>query len=82
MKYTEKTKISRNDYLRLVGLLTLASSHNRALQQIEKAAIEITGEFETGGHSGDEIWGFDQDADALLSRLGITVEDGDGEATN
>lgn len=70
-----KTAISQDDYLRLVGLLTLAADHCRALRDIERAACGITGdEDDVGSHTGDAVWGGDRTADQLLDVIGITVE--------
>jgi hypothetical protein len=77
-RYTDKTEISRNEYLQLVGLLVLAKRHNDALDEIVRAAAEITGESdEYGGFglTGDVAYGHDPDADALLRHLEITVRD-------
>jgi hypothetical protein len=68
--------ITRNEYLKMVGLLGLAGHHNRALRDIVKALREITGEEEeVGGHTDDAVWG-DEDAEYLLTRLQIEVEGG------
>ena len=71
---TTKT-ISDDDYLRLVGLLTLAADHRKALRAIERAACQLTGDADdTGSHTGDTVWGGSRDtADGLLAVLGITV---------
>ena len=82
MSKTTKTTISYDDYLRLVGLLTLARDYNRALNDILHSALAITGEYDdndaTGeyyGHTGDAVYDDDGgDADALLRRLGISVD--------
>jgi len=75
---TTKKTITHDDYLRLVGLLTLARDHNRMLKEIERSAARITGE--TDEHS-DDYFGITSDAvvcdytaSDLLGRLGITVE--------
>ncbi|MBW3624083.1 MAG: hypothetical protein KY468_11805 [Armatimonadetes bacterium] len=73
--------ISRNEYLQLVGLQTLAANHNRQLREIEKAAYAITGEGDLsedylGGHTSDAMYDTDNiSVDDLLRRLEITVEE-------
>lgn len=65
--------ITRNQYLQLVGLITLGKHHRTLLESIEKAAREITGESEEGGsHSDDMIWA-DRGIDDGLRILEIEV---------
>ena len=81
MIQTTKTTISYDDYLRLVGLLTLARDHNRTLNDIRRSALAITGEYDdndaTGeyyGHTGDAVYDDNGGrADELLRKLGIAV---------
>lgn len=65
--------ISYNDYLRLLGLLTLAADHRRAMEDIARSAVAITAE---GGdyadHTEEAVWS-DLSADELLRRLDIAV---------
>jgi hypothetical protein len=74
---TKKT-ISQDDYLRLVGLLTLAEDHRKAIEAIERSACAITGETPSGAggtHTGDTVWGgYHYSVDELLRLLDITVE--------
>lgn len=74
-RYTEKTEISRDEYLQLWGLLALAKHHEEALTEIERAACAITGEEIQMGHTSDHVYGASGDwsADRLLEVLGITV---------
>jgi len=72
-------KISKSQHLQLVGLLTLAAHHNKALYDIEVAASEITGdEPRSGSHTGDATYA---DAPPLLAlatlyrNLDITVSE-------
>ncbi len=66
--------ISHDDYLKLVGLLTLAADHRKQIDAIEHAALALLGE-ELGGHVSDEIWvGQHGSAQRLLEVLGIRVE--------
>lgn len=68
-----KTTITANERLQLIGLMALAKHHNAHLSAIEAAAVAITGDVASGGHTSDGIY-CDYDADQILSRLGITVE--------
>lgn len=76
-----KTTITKREYHALCGLMVLAKRHNKALQEIAHAAFEITGEEKEcerwgGGHVGDQVYGTDEpDAEELLSKLKITVEE-------
>jgi hypothetical protein len=72
---TKKT-ISQDDYLRLLGLLTLAADHRKALEAIERSACAITSVApEAGTHTSDTVWGgYLLSTDELLSLLDITVE--------
>jgi len=73
--------ISQDNYHRLVGLLTLAADHCRALRAIERSAIALTQD-ELGGHTSDTVWGgFDRTPDELLALLGIALEQPRGQAT-
>lgn len=66
--------ISRDDYLRLVGLLTLAADHRKALDDINRSACALTGEA-PGYHTTDTVWGgYQHSADDLLHLLGMRVE--------
>lgn len=78
METTTKRYIDQSGYLKLTGLLVLAERHNRALKEIEAAAAEIVDEPCESGYYGvvsDEVVSERPDADDLLRRLGITVED-------
>lgn len=66
--------MSYDDYLRLVGLLTLAADHRKSMEAIERSAMALVGETETGGHVGDAVWGNAHDAASLVCVLGITVD--------
>lgn len=77
---TAKKSISPNERLQLIGLLTLARRHNAALVDLRSAALAITGEQDGDGvpddcgHTSDAIYS-DYDADDLLRRLEIAVEE-------
>ena len=67
-------RISYSTYLQLVGLLTLAADHRKALSQIERSALTLLGE-PASGHVADEVWGgSERGADGLLFALGMAVE--------
>lgn len=74
MKYTDKTEISKSEYLQLVVLLTLAERHRKMVEDIQAAAMEITGETDDCGHTCDAVWN-DYSADDLLGKLSIKVSD-------
>lgn len=69
------------DYLKLMGLLTLASEHNKALADIERAAAGVVGakDNDTGyfGHVTDAVYS-NYDAASLCRALGIEVEEPTG----
>lgn len=78
-KHTAKPSITAHERLQLIGLLTLAQRHNKALEDIRAAALFITGEVndegqpDDSGHTSDGVYS-DYDADVLLGRLDIKVE--------
>ena len=70
----EKTTITKNEYLQVGGLSTVARYHRRLVQGAEKSLAELLG-VEWGGHIGDAILSDDiYTADLLLEQLGIAVE--------
>lgn len=71
-RYTQKTKITRSEYLQLVGLLTLAKENNKRQADIIAAVIAITGETDDMGHGNDAVYS-DYSADELLGKLKISV---------
>ncbi len=71
--YTSVETISQDEYLKLIGLHTLAAYHRKSLHDIQQAAQSITGETEDGGHTDEFIWSDNPGIDALLKRLNITV---------
>jgi hypothetical protein len=72
MKYTDKTEITENENMQLIGLLVLAKAGNERMKDILKAVMAITGETEDCGHSSDAVYS-DYTADELMEKLGITV---------
>ena len=71
--------ISKSDYYKTIGLLTLAKSHHDKLLDIEDSLCEILDEEKDSsgysGHIGDSIWSEQYSADELLKKLEIKVED-------
>jgi hypothetical protein len=65
--------ISKEQYYMLIGLLTLASHHSQALEDIKNAALEITKE-EEDNWTSDAVYG-GYGADELLEHLNITVRE-------
>ncbi len=45
-----------NTELQLLGLKTLADVHTKALEDIKRAALELTGEPDPHGHTSDWIY--------------------------
>lgn len=80
MRETVTTKIKyikKDDYLKLMGLLSMVDDHMKTLVDLEKAILSIVGgEFNDGGHVGDAIYGFDapRKAKDLLERMNIKVK--------
>ena len=66
------TIITKAQYQQLLGLRLLADRHNAAVEEIEKAAIAITGDRENG-HTTDWVFGFRTTVEELLALLHITV---------
>lgn len=66
-----------DNYLRLIGLLTLAADHRKALHTIENSACALTGQNPRAGNfTSDVVWGGELlDARQLLERLEITLEE-------
>lgn len=72
MKYTDKTEITENERLQLIGLLVLAKAQNEKLKDIVTAVVAITGETDEYGHSSDAVY-CDYTVDELMEKLGISV---------
>ncbi len=71
-----KAIISKEEYLQLIGLLTLARQHKKMVDDLEKAMKEITGEDnDFSAMSGDYIWeaGRGESVKDLLKDLKIKV---------
>jgi hypothetical protein len=68
---TTKT-MSYDDYLRLVGLLKLASDHRAILELLDRSARALTGD-KPLGHTSDAVWGRDYSPEELLSLLNIPL---------
>jgi hypothetical protein len=65
-------KISKSDYYKLVGLVTLARDYLSKTDDLAKIALEITKE-EDFGYTSDIVYG-NCDLDEGLKNLGIEVE--------
>lgn len=66
--------IPHDTFLRLLGLLTLAADHRKALEDIERSACKLLGQA-PGGHVGDEVWGgIQRGAKGLVAVLNIQVQ--------
>jgi hypothetical protein len=79
-KTKTNTKITRAEYLQVVGLCALADMHYDKLTDSEQAICSLTGDvFDGAGGSkvGDEIWGTagHNRVDELLRMMQIEVED-------
>ena len=64
-------KLKRSEYLQVVGLLALASTHSKALEDIEAAICKLVGEKPhegAGEHVGDAIYA-PYTADQMLERI-------------
>jgi hypothetical protein len=65
---------SREQYLQLLGLLTLAQHHSTMLTSLTDAAIEILGGDDPMEIIADAVWSGKADIDGLLERLDIRPE--------
>lgn len=70
-----KDTLTRAEYLQLLGLLTLAKRHYMTIESISHAAQALTGEDNQHGVTDEAVWTGDVDVDALLVKLGMTVEE-------
>lgn len=71
-----KDKISRNEYLQLIGLQTLARQYDQKQKEIEASLLAVLGnpeKPESGSAAGDVVWG-ERDIDWLLEAYNVTVE--------
>jgi hypothetical protein len=73
----KKVLVSKDEYICLVGLLTLASYHQHQIRDIERSMaslLEVQGdEFGYYGHVSDSLYE-DYDAMELLKKLGISID--------
>lgn len=74
-----KTTITAAERLQLIGLLTLAESYIRKSTEVRDAVVELLdgrGDENVESHASDVVWdGVSPDADRLLDRLKITVQE-------
>lgn len=69
-----KTRITPRERLQLIGLLTLAGKHDRALRDVLLVAKDLLGDAEPYSHIDDAVWDDKhRDADRLLKLLNIEV---------
>lgn len=74
-KLSSKISITKAQRLQLIGLLALASSHRKQMEDIQKAVVELTGEVEgICGHCCDAIWSDCHDAQDLLNLLNVKTK--------
>lgn len=71
-RYTEKTVISREEYVSLAGLLALGRDVMRDERRLVAAVAKILGEDGENGHAPDAIYS-EYSVDDLLQKSGITV---------
>jgi hypothetical protein len=68
-----KTKVTKKEYLQMVGLLTLADKHMKIIADITNELREIVGEKEEWGHCGDAVIDDNlRNVDSLLKKLKIS----------
>jgi hypothetical protein len=65
----KKERLTKQEYLQLIGLLVLGKKHMDTLQDIIKAIGEVTGDG-PDGHCADAVYS-NYDADLLLEKLDI-----------
>lgn len=69
-----KKQITPRERLQLIGLLTLAGKHDRALRDVLLVAKDLLGDAEAYSHIDEAVWDErDRDADRLLKQLNIEV---------
>lgn len=72
-RYTEKTEISYEDYLKLEGLLVLGREANKECDRIVRVVATLVGEDPYDpGHSADAVYN-EYSARELLRKSDITV---------
>lgn len=75
-----KSKITKSEYLQLLGLFTIADQHQKVCDDAGKSASEIIGEDYTDGSISDAMWGDSGEVstrvDEMLRRAKITVKKG------
>lgn len=74
MKYSNRTTITPEEKLMLIGLLTLAKQHRDFMTELVKAVAKIIDEDDVlQGRSSDFVWSDSGDVDCLLELESITV---------
>ncbi len=65
--------ITKEQYYQLIGVVVLAKSYLDKINDLEKAALNITQEvYDIGGHTSDIVWG-SRDLDEGLKIMGVKV---------
>lgn len=75
---TKKEFLTANERLQLIALATLARQHTVMLNDLRRAAIEITGEEEDYGVTSDAIHGDKNpitEMDEALATLGLDIDE-------
>ena len=78
-----KTTITKSEYWQLIGMLALAESYYKKIEDIRVAVNDLLDAVEDNetpynsayDHVQDELWGEHNGANALLKRIGITVDE-------
>ena len=68
-----KTTITQNEYLQIVGLMTLARNHQKIVDDCNDAMSEIVGDDEKYSLLTDAMYD-STDVDTALKNMNITVE--------
>ncbi len=75
-RYTDKTHITREEYLQLEGIRIIAGDWNKHLQVLRDRVIKILGEKDDIGHGPDFVYSApDTSVEQLLSNSDITAEE-------
>ena len=81
-KNSSKKSLTYSAYLEVTGLIALARSHMRALQDIQLALIGVTAEIDSDGtpmqlngcgHCSDACYDADYSVKELLRKLGLEI---------
>jgi hypothetical protein len=75
MDAKRQRQLTRTEYLQITGLLLIGKKHREALEDVQRALHELTGEDDDplSGHCGDAIYS-EYSARQLCEKLKLTVE--------